>query len=208
MKTKDAFALRGFDSERIFARLEYGFEGKTDKAFLDSYKTCISTGYFAENNQLAAETVFSLSQLMQIANQYQTWLTRHNDRLLRYAVHLVDKYDVDEIIQSKVRRAKNLSDRYADAARSVQDLQKKIYKLIMAIEDCREEKYRRRFSERLREARAAAGMTQLQVANKLEMTASGYNQYETARRDPSIPTLIKIARILNRSADWLLGLSP
>ena len=208
MKTRNAFALRGFDSGRILARIDARLKGRTDEAFLAAYKIYISDGSFADDNQFSAAAVWTLNQAINMANQYQTRLTRHNDRLLRYTVLLVDKYDIDEVIQSKVRRAKILSDCYANAARSVQDLQKKIHKLIMAIDDCREDKYRRRFSERLREARAAAGMTQLQVANKLEMTAGGYNQYETARRDPSIPTLIKIARILNRSADWLLGLTP
>lgn len=207
-KTRDAFALRGFDDKIIFSYIEAGFRGQSDEELLSPYYFFIRNKDFADDDEKAALAKLSLAQFMTMANQFQTRLTRHNNRLMRYAVYLVENFDVDETVQTKIRRAKIFSACYADAARAAQDLQKKLHRLIMAIDDCREEKYRRCFSERLREARRANGMTQLQVAEKLEMTASGYTQYERARREPSIATLAKIARILNRSVDWLLGLTP
>jgi len=207
MKTRDAFAIKNFVEHRIIASLAVDIEGD-DEQILYRYQAAVQSKSFAEDDERAADVKRHLADLMTAANQYQTRLTRHNDRLMRYTVFLIENFDVDVVIQSKVKRAKKLSARYADACRALQDLQRTLYDLILKVDEQREARPRAIFSTRLRAARKAVGLTQQQVADKLEMTASGYNQYELARRDPSIPTLIKIARILNRSADWLLGLTP
>lgn len=208
-KTRDAFALRGFDEQKIIARMfAPDFSHRTDAELLATYQFGVNAKLFGTDNQFATFSRITLIEFAMAASQYQTRLTRHNDRLLRYSVYLIENFAVDDVIQSRIRRARKLSDRYVDACRAVQSLQKKLHGIIVSIDNYAEQSLRQRFSERLREARKAVGLTQQQVADKIEMTASGYNQYELARRDPSIPTLIKIARILNRSADWLLGLTP
>lgn len=53
------------------------------------------------------------------------------------------------------------------------------------------------FSDRLREARKRAGLTQMQIAEKLGITAQSYSQYETGKRRPKSDTLSKIANALN-----------
>ena len=201
MKTKDAFALRDFDEEKILSQLFNGYTGYTNEEIIK----LLRQQFEVKNPDWA---ILCLSNLMTETHDYQTRLTKHVDRLLRYATHLIEKYDVDETIQNKVRRAKNLSTCYANIAKAVISLQKLIHETIAAVEGDSETFLRRRFGARLKKARIEAGLTQQQLANKIQMSQGGYTQYELARRDPSIPTLIKLSRILNQSTDWLLGLTP
>ena len=127
---------------------------------------------------------------------------------MRYLLRLIEKFDIDEKIQAKIRRARILMMMYEDNLRLLHNLQKEIHELILELEETREFKLRQRFAQRLRQARKKAEMTQQDLANRIQMSQGGYTQYELARRDPSIPTLIKLTRILNCSADYLLGLTP
>lgn len=52
------------------------------------------------------------------------------------------------------------------------------------------------FSDRLREARKRSGLTQMQIAEKLGITAQSYSQYETGKRQPKAETLKRIADAL------------
>lgn len=63
------------------------------------------------------------------------------------------------------------------------------------------------FSERLKEARLAAGYTQQQMADKLCIRQQSYTRYETNAGEPSMSTLVKISLTLEVSVDYLLGLS-
>lgn len=60
-------------------------------------------------------------------------------------------------------------------------------------------------SERLKEKREKAGLTQQEVADKLKITQPTYAGYETGRRQPDIETLSKIADIFETSLDYLAG---
>lgn len=62
------------------------------------------------------------------------------------------------------------------------------------------------FSNRLRELRTQAGLTQLQLAQQLGITKSVISFYELSERAPSPDVLIRIARIFHVSTDYLLGL--
>lgn len=53
------------------------------------------------------------------------------------------------------------------------------------------------FGSRLKEARKKSGLTQAEVAEKLNVSASMIAQYETGKRNPKKETLSKIANILN-----------
>lgn len=52
------------------------------------------------------------------------------------------------------------------------------------------------FSDRLKEARKNAGLTQAQLSKKLGITAQSYSQYETGKRNPKFETVKKIAMAL------------
>lgn len=63
------------------------------------------------------------------------------------------------------------------------------------------------FSQRLKELRKEKRLKQHEVAKFLNMSLTGYNQYETNGHEPSIQTIIKLAELFNVSIDYLLGYS-
>ncbi len=62
------------------------------------------------------------------------------------------------------------------------------------------------FAERLKQARLKANLSRKELGDTINLSPNGYGQYESARREPSLLTLKKIAIALNCSVDWLLGL--
>lgn len=60
------------------------------------------------------------------------------------------------------------------------------------------------FHVNLRNYREAAGLTQLQVAERLGITKSTYCNYESGKREPDVAKIKRIAKALGISADALL----
>lgn len=64
---------------------------------------------------------------------------------------------------------------------------------------------RHEFGQRLKAARQAIGMTQQEIAQRLGLTRNGYQFYELGKRDPSLPKLMQLCKVLNVSPNELLG---
>ena len=62
------------------------------------------------------------------------------------------------------------------------------------------------FSKRLKEARLAKQLSQMQIAELLSIRQQSYTRYETAKGEPSLEMLVKICRILDESPEYLLGM--
>jgi transcriptional regulator with XRE-family HTH domain len=62
------------------------------------------------------------------------------------------------------------------------------------------------FSERLKAARNAKGLTQKEIADHLGINKEAYQHYEYNVRKPPFENIIKLCQLLDVSADWLLGL--
>lgn len=62
----------------------------------------------------------------------------------------------------------------------------------------------KRFADRLREARVAAGMTQEQLGFALGVTKSSVSAWENGRETPSFRTLPQLRAVLRRSLDELI----
>lgn len=60
---------------------------------------------------------------------------------------------------------------------------------------------------RLKESRKAAGFTQRQVAEKLNMLQPSYARYESGVLELDYEKLIFLCNLFNVSSDYLLGLS-
>lgn len=60
--------------------------------------------------------------------------------------------------------------------------------------------------ERLRRARRAAHMTGAEVAAKIGVSDAAYSYFEHGLKNPSLTTMIRIAKLLNVSIDYLVGL--
>ena len=61
------------------------------------------------------------------------------------------------------------------------------------------------FSERLKDLRKQAGLTQVGVAEKLGISQPAYASWERGVKKPTQDNLVKIAQILNVSVDYLVG---
>lgn len=61
------------------------------------------------------------------------------------------------------------------------------------------------FGERLKQLRIQSGLTQQQLATKLNLTKSVISYYELQERYPSPEVLMKLAGVFNVSSDYLLG---
>ena len=60
---------------------------------------------------------------------------------------------------------------------------------------------------RIRKLREDKDLTQKQVGQLLNMSQTGYNQYEIGKNDIPTTVLIKLANFYNTSTDYLLGLT-
>lgn len=63
------------------------------------------------------------------------------------------------------------------------------------------------FSARLQQVRQERGFSRKEIAEILQVTPRAYQYYEEGKREPDYDKLILLARHLNISADYLLGLS-
>ena len=61
--------------------------------------------------------------------------------------------------------------------------------------------------ERLRNLREDKDLTQKEIGNILNMSQTGYNQYEIGKNDIPTKILIKLANFYNTSVDYLLGIT-
>lgn len=61
--------------------------------------------------------------------------------------------------------------------------------------------------ERIRHLREDKDLTQKQIGQLLNMSQTGYNQYEIGKNDIPTKVLIQLANFYNTSTDYLLGLT-
>lgn len=61
------------------------------------------------------------------------------------------------------------------------------------------------FYKRLKHLRTTNHLTQLELANMLNIERSTLSSYETGRRYPTLVILIRIADAFNVSVDYLIG---
>lgn len=144
--------------------------------------------------------------------EYSRQIERHQKRLDKLHTLINERFLADEkmparSVRRKLRRIKALEENYAEIIQSLQRLIKGLEEPLKNAVDGLKTQYRTTFSKRLRDARAAAKLSQTQLADRLGMTQGGYTQYENDVREPSLATLAKISKILGVSTDWLLGLS-
>ena len=61
------------------------------------------------------------------------------------------------------------------------------------------------FAERLKTLRKQEKFTQVQIAEKLEISQQAYAAWERGVKKPTQENLVKIAQVLNVSVDYLVG---
>jgi len=63
------------------------------------------------------------------------------------------------------------------------------------------------FSERLKASRKEVGLTQVELANILKVSKGTVGMWETGKREPKFEAMVHLSKTLNKSVDYLLGLS-
>lgn len=206
MKTKNAFALRGFDFDNFLQKklAECGLKPTAIKS-LDADENDFN------NLQRARKSYSRLDEELKVFRQR---IIRHNDRLLKYQMTLtqdIARLDDDEYyfsIRPKSKRAVNLSEQYTVTARKLLETEEVIGGIIYNLDQYQRGYYIKIFATRLREARKAAGMTQAELAAQIGLKRNTYSFYEQARNEPNVSLLAILSKELNRSPNWFLGLSP
>jgi len=62
-------------------------------------------------------------------------------------------------------------------------------------------------SERIKDLRVQKGLTQVQVAQRLGITKNAVNAWESSASSPSLKYIVRLAKILGISTDYLLGMN-
>lgn len=195
MKTRNAFALRDFDATRILQRPyfknfreEYHIADKTDEEILDSLNAADDDSVDdMERKKHAIDIVHE--KLI----DFHHFICRHQKRLNQR------KYrdeNIDDIVLG-----------YFYAAIDCVELTKKFFALYNEVEKSIQQQHRIEFAARLKQARRTAGYTQRQLADMVQISPTGFAQYEQGRNDPSLLTLSRISKILKISSDKLLGIT-
>lgn len=63
------------------------------------------------------------------------------------------------------------------------------------------------FSERLKASRKEAGLTQVELAKVLKVSKGTVGMWEIGKREPKLEMMKHLSKNLNKSVDYLLGLS-
>ena len=232
MKTQNAFAFRNFDEQRILSRPYFRKfradchveDGLSDEEILAKFSAAND-----DSVKITQDKISAIEALMFRGTNYQKRIIRHGEKIAKFIQLLERKIATDSTVdidqmRAQHKRARELLREYVGfmsqvgvskmrrtgiGTGNVGSILEKISETYSALDEKRKLYYRKNFAARLKQVRRATCLTQKQFAEKkLHMSQAGYMQYETARRDPSIPTLIEIAKALNVSTDWLLGLVP
>lgn len=201
------YALYDFDERRILQRKFFSDlnlpPNMTDAEILRSFD--VSTIDAVENTRARLSTI--LQRLRDYLGRMKEHSAKLEDLSKKFAVKFAESGD--EKLKKRFERAKILSSSvgYGIPIQGIIRLGGTIADMILGLQNTIDSLYRKRFSERLKQARNEKGYTQKQLAAELEMAAMTLSQYETRKREPSISILAKIAKKLNVSTDWLLGLA-
>lgn len=205
------FALRDFNSSCILQRKffsDFNFDkNMTDKEILSAFKFEITFEINAADLELNSEKLLDLSFVL---DAYLKHINRHCERLKRYTYEVASVIADGNIVnvedmRLRYKRGQKLIIAYSSACRFIQWLKKDTDETLKEFDSKTKHWYRKIFSDRLKFARQSTGLTQKKFAQKIGMSQNGFSQFETGQREPSIPMLIRLSKILGRSADWLLG---
>ena len=226
-KTKDAFAFRDFDPERILQRRffkDFHFDAdKSDEEILQKFSATDSDSF-----EITQEKFDTMDDLLVRAAKYQKErIKTHGDRLTKYARALEFKIATDEtanieVLRKRHKRVDELSIKYCGAVtaegitsqlfagiavKDVGGLCQKIAKVYKELDGKIKLHYRKIFAERLKQARKELRLTQNEFGNLLGLTQRGVSNFENAIYEPSLAGLVKISEKLNRPVGWFLGVS-
>lgn len=216
-KTKDAFAFRDFDVDKILQRKFFNMDGFIDAEkfaernvqFQVFVKTCSSFNDDIVPVEKYDDAHRRLNLLLRKLGDYDDRIRNHAKKLEKFAVALADKIAIsDEHLESRrrqYRRAKFLIEKYGEVRGAISEIYMRAHIQINMLGERVKKLYRKRFAERLKQARLKLELPQWSLADEIDLTTAAYQFYEKGKREPSITTLIRLSRSLGVTPNWLLG---
>lgn len=189
MKTKNAFAFRNFDSERILQRPYFKvFRFTPDKTDAEILKSLDAA---AEDSSVELEKKLNkIENIFDKLVDFSRLISRHLSRYTKY-IRRTNKFCNSAVVE------------YFTANVNLSELKSRVSALYDEIEKKVQASYGREFASRLRQARTAAGLTQKQLGDMIRISPNRYNHYESGKREPSISILCRLLKIF--SAEQLFG---
>ena len=199
-----AFALQGFNIKKILQRRYFDLDtDKTDLEIMDNFEI--------PNNLKVEELETRLNKYRDIHEKllnYGARIATHTNKLFKI---IYGASDPIELLHTPARpiseKANTLLSMYSSISRILADFISKVAEMIKKVTETIQQKYRDTFANRLKQARTTAELTQLQLAKRLSVARITLTQYERAVNEPNFSMLIKMAKLLNVSLDWLTGLT-
>lgn len=201
-KTKNAFALRDFDSTRILQRPFFkSFYFDTDKLDTEILQSLNTTEDSVDSSE---KKLYMIQAILERLGAFRHLIDKHNEtRLNKYNKK---KSESKGITITELQRPAPVME-YFSASLSVLELTNKFKKLYYDIEKKLQSRYRTEFANRLKGIRKNIGLTQKQLGALIRVSPDVYSVYERGeRRDLPIHMIIRLAKALNMSSDQLLGL--
>ena len=201
-KTKNAFALRDFDSTRILQRPFFkSFYFDTDKLDTEILQSLSTTEDSVDSSE---KKLYMIQAILERLGAFRHLIDKHNEtRLNKYNKK---KSESKGITITELQRPTPVME-YFSASLSVLELTNKFEKLYYDIEKKLQSRYRTEFANRLKGIRKNIGLTQKQLGALIRVSPDVYSVYERGeRRDLPIHMIIRLAKALNMSSDQLLGI--
>lgn len=198
MKTRDAFALKDFDAQRILQRnfflskLKAPMLVDVDEEILDSWFNVAAISHLG---------TAKMRRRLDKVKRLQTVTAAYAKRLLEHELK-IEKFIQDAKTKN---RAAILQQKYRAAVESVGRLQKEINKLISDGEKSIPKVFCKELGERIRTAREALNLERKNVAFSLGISLHALGHFERGEREVSPYVIARLSELLGRSPNWLLG---
>ena len=193
--------------------------------FVKENWTCIAEDYLKKYPVPPYERSSSNSVLFEIAKFELDVRPKINAELSKQALKHIERHigrlrvysqkffadalskGIDETLRIKGNRVNELIAKYEYIATFFKAFRETAWKQRDRENEKFQKEIRIEFGRKLKESRKAAKLTQQQLADVVGLkTFNAIAQYERGISEPSLPTLYRISKVLNRSADWLLSL--
>lgn len=203
MKTKNAFALRGFDEQK-FLQSQLEACGLSERALLkpdgdaDDFDDLLRT---RRAYQKFCDEMYKCRQR----------LVRHNDRLGRFlaslggAIASVSDDVYQTTLKPESKRVVALSDRYTSIAQRILNAEKMATGMRDHVDIAQRNYCLKVFATRLKTTRQSLGLTQADLGAEFGVSKKAVSHYENALREPSLAMLKIISQLSNRPVDWFLS---
>ena len=185
-------------------RKEFDMKQKDLGATLGLGATAIAN-YESGRNKPSIGMLHVLTDIFHVSTDY---LIGYSDIKYPY------RTDISDDDESLIRMYGNLSQKnkdhlrsYAEFIKHLADLQGKREEMLQTIPLTPAEKSDFSFRDRLRELRTEQGLSQANLAAKLEYNPATIAGYEAGRTEPSMDVLCVLAETLHVSVDYLTGYS-